>query len=208
MSDGDASSATASGAVGSSSGRLVVHLDVPGGAVDLTAEAGEVRLLPGGAEVIAALTTAERERAHRLVLDGRRLEGAGRARRVRAGLIVLDPPEFAGDVSVRDHLAAVVRPAHADQLLAQVPQLTARRKEPAGVLSGGERRLLGWLAAIALRPQCVVLDRAGTGLDVHSLAWAHGVIDGWLARGTVVLIRPGRVEETAWAATTADGKPR
>lgn len=188
--------------------RLSAHLDVAEAAVELALPAGAVQRLPASDGVVAALADAQPTRAHRLALDGRRLERAGRARRVRAGLLVVGPPELAADVSVRDHLAAVARPRRADALLAQIPQLASRRNDPAGVLSGGERRLLGWLAAIALAPRCVVLDRAGTGLDPASLAWAHRVVDDWLAEGGVVLVRVGRDEEARWVDTTATGDPR
>lgn len=188
--------------------RLVAHLDVPSGPIDLALAAGVVHRLPDDGATVAAFEDAEPGRAHRIALDGRPVAHLGRARRVRAGLVVVGRPELAGDVTVRDHLAAVVRPRRADRLLGQVPQLAIRAADPAGVLSGGERRLLGWLAAIAAAPRCLVLDAAGTGLDADRLGWAHGAIDTLAAAGSVVLVRVGRAEEAAWVATTASGVPR
>jgi Fe-S cluster assembly ATPase SufC len=88
------------------------------------------------------------------------------------------------------------------------PALADRATDPAGVLSGGERRILGWLVAASIGPRAVVLDRAGTGLDTTALAWAHGTIDGWLDAGVAVLVRPGRAEEHRWVTHRADGTRR
>lgn len=188
--------------------RLAATLDLPGGVLRLGSTAGCVHRLPPEDEVVAALTDAQPERAHQLVVDGRSLAHAGRAARVRAGLVVLDTPHVAPDVAVRDHLAAVTGARRAEALLRVLPQLAARGRELAGVLSGGERRLLGWLTAIALEPRVVVLDRAGTGLDDPHLRWAHGVIDTFARDGAVVLVRVGRDAEERWITRSASGTPR
>lgn len=143
---------------------------------------------------------AERRAAHAgtLRLDGRSLRWRSVAGRVRAGLVTVTDVVVAPEVSVVDHLAARVPPAVARERLGDVPHLADRLDDPAGVLSGGERRLLAWARASALRPRVVVLDRAGTGLDGDALAWASTVVTAWREAGVCVLVRPGRVEEHAW----------
>ena len=113
----------------------------------------------------------------------------------------------APDVTVHDHLAAVLGDAAAGRVLADAPLLAGRGADPAGVLSGGERRVLAWLRARTVAPRAVLLDRAGEGLDADTLAWAGRVVTAWAAAGVAVLVRAGRQEERGWAAATAHGQP-
>jgi Fe-S cluster assembly ATPase SufC len=69
------------------------------------------------------------------------------------------------------------------------------------VLSGGERRLLGWARVLLLEPAAVVLDRAATGLDSDALVWATAQVARWRAGGCVALVRPGRDAEAAWVGS-------
>jgi ABC-type lipopolysaccharide export system ATPase subunit len=181
--------------------RLTARLDLPQG--ELEVAAGQAVALPDDPVHVAALVGDDRRRGHRLWLDGRRLDRRPPAGRVRAGLITVGDAPVAPELTVRDHLAAVVRPQAADRLLAATPHLAALGPRPAGQLSGGERRLLAWTLACALAPAVVVLDRAGTGLDATALAWAGEVVAGWRAAGVGLLVRVGRDEERAWLRPTS-----
>jgi ABC-type lipopolysaccharide export system ATPase subunit len=179
-----------------------------GDPVEIRCDAGEIVRLPDDDRVLAALVGEQRRSADRVELAGRRLARRAPAGRVRAGLAVVRGAEVAADVTVLDHLAAATDRRRAAELLAGSPLLADRADDPAGVLSGGERRVLGWLLARAVDPRVVVLDRAGTGLDDDSLRWAHGVVDGWLDDGAGLLVREGRAEEARWRTHLADGAPR
>lgn len=135
-------------------------------------------------------------------LRGRRIDHLPTAARVRRGLAVVAGSPVAPDVSVRDHLAAIAGRARADAALAGAPLLAGRGEDPAGVLSGGERRVLGWLRAELLRPTAVVLDRATEGLDPDTVRWATGVVRRWHDDGVAVIFNPARPEERAWAEPT------
>jgi len=163
---------------------------------------GEAALV--GVEAVGPLTgiglrLLERRR-HEVRLDGRRLDRYGPAGRVRRGLGVISGAPVAADVSVLDQLAAVRGVAAAAAVLADAPLLARRGGDPAGILSGGERRVLAWLRCQLTRPRAVVLDAAGTGLDADTLAWCQRVVEGWRAEGVAVVVRAGRDEERAWAA--------
>lgn len=163
---------------------------------------GQVRLLDGAevAPVLAAvLGTAPRGAV--VTVAGRRVRGRSLAGRVRRGLAVVAGAPVAADVSVIDHLAAIVGAGRAREMLEQAPLLADRGADPAGVLSGGERRVLAWLRAQAVEPRAVVLDRAGEGLDAVTMQWAGRVVDAWAAAGVAVVVRAGRTEERAWTAT-------
>jgi branched-chain amino acid transport system ATP-binding protein len=171
------------------------------GTFDLRLQPGEVARLPDDAATVAWFAgSAPPRRGDVLAVDGRDLRRRSSAARVRAGLVVVGDPPLAPAVSVRDHLAAVTSSSSATALLAQVPHLAARGSDPAGVLSGGERRLLGWARALLLTPRVVVLDRAATGLDTDAVRWATAQVDRWRDDGVCLLVRTGRAEERPWAA--------
>lgn len=183
--------------------RLDARLGPPAGRLRLGA--GEALELPDHPAPVAALQGHERRREHRIRLDGRRLDRRSPSARVRAGLVTVGDAPVAPGVSVRDHLAAVTRPATAERLLAATPHLADLGPRPAGLLSGGERRLLGWALAQALDPSVVLLDRAGSGLDAEALAWTVRIVATWRARGTGVLVRVGRAEERRWLDDASAG---
>ncbi len=182
----------------------VRHPDLP---APVRVEAGQVRLLDDAEAALAVDVALHPTRRGVVALDGRRLRGRSLAGRVRRGLAVVAGAPVAADVTVHDHLAAVLGDAGATRVLADAPLLAGRGADPAGVLSGGERRVLAWLRARAVDPRAVVLDRAGEGLDRATLDWAGRVVATWAADGVAVLVRAGREEERGWAAATAHGHP-
>lgn len=166
----------------------------------LQVAAGQVRLLDTAeaAPVLAAvLGTGPRGTTVRVA--GRRVRGSGLAGRVRRGLAIVSGAPVAPDVRVADHLAAVVGAGRARSLLAGAPLLAGRGEDPAGVLSGGERRVLAWLRAQAVEPHAVLLDRAGEGLDAATMQWTGRAVTQWADAGVAVVIRAGRAEERGWA---------
>lgn len=167
----------------------------------LRVAASEVRLLDAdeAAPVLAAvLGTGPRDAT--VTVAGRRVRGRGLAGRVRRGLAVVSGAPVAADVDVHGHLAAVVGARGARALLADAPLLAGRGDDPAGVLSGGERRVLAWLRAQAVGPRAVLLDQAGEGLDAATLQWAGDVVVRWADAGVAVVVRAGRGEERAWGS--------
>ena len=164
-------------------------------AVDLAA--GEAAL----AEVDTGLHRTLRgapPRGWTVEVAGRRVRGGGRARLVRAGLATVGTAPVAADVTVHDHLAAVAGATRAAELLVEAPLLRGRGADPAGVLSGGERRVLAWLRAHALDPLAVLLDHAGEGLDADTRAGADQRVAHWRRGGVAVVVRAGRTEERGW----------
>lgn len=166
----------------------------------------DVEVRPGDAalveerDVVAALVR-RRDARDRIHLGDDRLDRRSPAGRVRAGLASVLEATVAADVPVRDHLAVVVGRRRADALLGESPLLADRGDDPAGVLSGGERRVLAWLRVRAVDPRAVVLDGAGAGLDDEALAWAGRQVQQWRDDGVPLVVRPARAEERQWCAS-------
>lgn len=155
-----------------------VLLEIPAGQVERTADHRVVRAVTGLGSPAGR---------HRILLDGRELHGLPPARRVAAGLGIVDDAPVAPEVPVLDHLAASVSRRRAEELLAGCPPLAGRGADPAGWLSGGERRLLAWLVCDAIEPAAAVLDGAFRGLDPSATAWAEQRLRRWLERGVAAL---------------------
>lgn len=181
--------------------RLDARLATPTGPIEVRLAAGDAALItPDAVGPLTGIGVPVWERRrHDVVLDGRSLGRWGPAARVRRGLGVVADAPVAADVPIEDQLAAVAAAEEARRVLADAPLLAGRGQDPAGVLSGGERRVLAWLRCQLTRPRAVVLDGAGTGLDAASLAWCGEVVAAWRADGVAVVVRAGRVEEESWA---------
>jgi len=187
----------------------VIDLATPGlrarlrlrhGLLDLSVPPGAAVIVAGddADDAIGALVGRSR-RGHVIALDGRRLDRRATDVRVRRGLGYVVDAAVVGDVAVLDHIAARAGVRRARALLADNPLLAGRGGDPAGVLSGGERRMLAWLRCVALRPRAVVLDRAAAGFDTRAVEWAGAQVAAWRGGGVAVVVRPGRPEEAAWA---------
>ncbi|HHN67646.1 MAG TPA: ATP-binding cassette domain-containing protein, partial [Thermopetrobacter sp.] len=70
------------------------------------------------------------------------------------------------------------------EVFAKYPRLEKRRRQPASVLSGGERRLLEIARALIMRPEVLLVDEPSIGLEpkfidmvfeiLHDLQHAEG----------------------------------
>jgi branched-chain amino acid transport system ATP-binding protein len=127
--------------------------------------AGKSSLLGSLAGVVAG--------SGRIALDGRRLDGASARRRARMGLCLV--PEGRGNLfgplTVDDNLALALRflpdeerDSMKAELLRLFPNLAERRRQAAGMLSGGEQQMLALSIAIAQRPKVLLLDEPSQGL--------------------------------------------
>ncbi len=72
--------------------------------------------------------------------------------------------------------AAEVR-ARAEEVFAKYPRLEKRRRQPASVLSGGERRLLEIARALIMRPEVLLVDEPSIGLEPRFIDMVFDILD-------------------------------
>jgi branched-chain amino acid transport system ATP-binding protein len=156
-------------------------------------------------------------------LDGRDITRLTSHQRARLGITVVpDEPNVFAALSVADNLALFARGGSTDPAYATFPELSARRDQHAGTLSGGERQMLA-LARIVLRPTPVLLlDEVSRGLAPTVVTRLYEVIAGLRSpTRTIVAVEQHRDEllaladlvyvlrrgELAWAGTPAELVP-
>jgi branched-chain amino acid transport system ATP-binding protein len=65
----------------------------------------------------------------------------------------------------------------AEQVFEKYPRLAERRKQPAGVLSGGERRLLEISRALVMEPEILLVDEPSIGLEPRFIDMVFEILD-------------------------------
>ena len=108
----------------------------------------------------------------RVALDGRDITAAGADRIVRLGLSQVPEGRLVfRNLSVEDNLAvgaAVLPRARRTERIEAVyglfPRLTERRKQAAGLMSGGEQQMLAVGRALASAPRLMLIDELSLGL--------------------------------------------
>jgi branched-chain amino acid transport system ATP-binding protein len=88
-------------------------------------------------------------------------------------------------VARRDRAAVRTRFAELGELF---PILRDRAGTPAGMLSGGQRRMVEFARSLMTRPRAVLLDEPSIGLDPKSLAFIAEAIGVVASAGTTVVL--------------------
>ena len=123
----------------------------------------------------------------RIEIDGTAVGGQSpgeRVRRARMGYVLQASSVFPG-MSVEENLwmGGYLMPTRADArraaeaVLERHPRLAARRRQPAGVLSGGERRLLEIARALMMDPQVLLVDEPSIGLEPRYIDQVFAILE-------------------------------
>ena len=146
--------------------------------VDMHVDAGEMVAVvgPNGAgksTLIKCLCGLVKTRTGAIVLDGEEITGSPAHRITRRGVGYMPQREnvFARmTVEENLELGAMAFPrldvAHEkERAFVLFPRLRERRRQPAGVLSGGERQMLALARAVISNPRLLLLDEPSAGVD-------------------------------------------
>jgi|SRR5579872_1532512 len=135
--------------------------------------------------------------------------------RVRRGIVYQSEMGVFADLSIEDNLdigAQFLPRAEARERIAELyeifPDLERRRREAAGSLSGGQRKMLGVAKALAAKPHLLVMDEPSAGLSPLFVKEVVRVLSGFHhAPGLSLLIAEQNVKflEIADRVYTLDG---
>ncbi len=172
--------------------------------VDLQLGVGESMCLvgPNGAgksTLLNAIFGLAEVYAGRIRIDGEALDPAldAAARLGRAGIAyVLQGASIFPDLSVernlrlggylmRSHVAVAEA---VEGILTCYPKLAARRRQPAGALSGGERRLLEIARALMMRPRLLLIDEPSIGLEPRAVAQVFEMLRALQSRDALSIL--------------------
>lgn len=159
--------------------------------IDLALGAGQSLCLvgPNGAgksTVLHSIFGFTKITGGRIFADGRDVTGMAPAARLRdAGIAyVLQDNSVFPDMTVEEnlmmggYLLAGRRDAHeaVERVFAQYDRLAKRRRERAGVLSGGERRLLEISRALIMDPKILLVDEPSIGLEPRMIDMVFDIL--------------------------------
>ena len=136
-------------------------------------------------------------------LGAARLDGLPPERIVRHGLVqVMEGRRIFIELTVEENLLAGTYGrsddwrADLEAMYAQFPRLAERRKQTAGLLSGGEQQMLAIGRALLARPKVLLLDEPSLGLSPKLTEEVAQLIQSIRGRGVSVLL----VEQNAQMA--------
>lgn len=169
--------------------------------VDLTVHAGEVVALIGAngagkTTVLSALMGLLPVRRGEIHFRGEALQRLATEKRVARGIsLVPEGRQVVPQLSVEENLiiGAYTRrdreqQADIERIYALFPRLQERRRQAAGLMSGGEQQMLAIGRALMARPALLLLDEPSMGLAPLIIEQIFGIIADIKATGTTVLL--------------------
>jgi len=174
--------------------------------VDLRVGRGELVALVGAngagkTTLLRTISGVQPASSGAIRFDGQDLARRSARQRVQLGIVqVPEGRQVFGPLSVEDNLllGAFARGSRAglEPVLALFPALQAKRRQPAGTLSGGQQQMLAIGRALMAQPELLLLDEPSMGLAPRLVAEIFAQIAELKQRGTTILL----VDQNARAA--------
>jgi branched-chain amino acid transport system ATP-binding protein len=179
--------------------------------IDLDVSAGETVLLLGANSAgkttllrsLIGLLPSWRGAIH---FDGERIDGFAPDQRIRRGIAFMSELGVFPTLSIDENIAlggyflpdAQVR-RRRDQLFQVFPDLAAKRRDAAGSLSGGQRKMLGIAKVLVAEPRLLLMDEPSSGLAPVFVKQVIDVLKTTIGGGTSLLIAEQNVAFLALA---------
>ncbi len=177
--------------------------------IDLSIAEGELLALVGGngagkTTLLRTISGVQPASGGAIRFAGEDITAASPSRRVRLGIAqVPEGRQVFGPLAVEDNLllGGYTRPrreadAERERIYALFPVLAAKRREPAGTLSGGQQQKLAIGSALMARPRLLLLDEPSMGLAPLLVEEIFRAIVALKQAGTTIFL----VEQNAQAA--------
>ena len=159
----------------------------------------------------SSATTSARRSGH-VEIDGTRVTGVGPGGAIRHGVVMIPQTgALFGGMSVRENVLlgghATRMPRRAakrrfDELAQLFPVIGERASAHAGLLSGGQRRMVEFARALMIEPRVVLLDEPSIGLDPKSRETLDASVRALVDAGATVVIVEQNVRFGLSLATT------
>lgn len=145
-------------------------------------------------------------------IDGTRVTGSGPGGAIRHGVVMIPQSNaLFGGMSVRENVLlgghATRMPRRAalrrfEELAGLFPIIGERASSHAGLLSGGQRRMVEFARALMIEPRVVLLDEPSIGLDPKSRQTLDASVRALVSSGATVVIVEQNVRFGLSLATT------
>jgi len=169
--------------------------------IDLTVAEGELVALVGangaGKSTLLRAISGLQPCSGKITYDGDDIAAVSAERRVRLGIVqVPEGRQVFGPLSVEDNLrlgaytrARAESAAELERVYAMFPALKERRRQAAGLLSGGQQQMLAMGRALMAKPRLLLLDEPSMGLAPRLVEEIFAKVDALKrARTTIFLV--------------------
>ena len=176
--------------------------------IDVTVSEGELVALVGangaGKSTLLRAISGVQPYQGRIVYDGKDIAGVPAERRVALGVVqVPEGRQVFGPLSVEDNLrlggytrTRAESEAELERVYAMFPALKERRRQAAGVLSGGQQQMLAMGRGLMAKPRLLLLDEPSMGLAPRLVEEIFAKIRALKAARTTIFL----VDQNARAA--------